>query len=280
MRPYAFPVLVLAFLASTAASVSATCGPDADPAMSVTSVKLVITGFATEQVDDGFRLDAVLAPGTIVDPATSGLSLELSNTYAGTFASANVPGGVGWRVRARGAASFSDPGGTHGGITRIKLKPLADGTLAISIAGRREPYALSTSIRPVRLTVGFGPAATGPECGVAHLSYSRCGFPVSGNAMRCTPPPAPRRCGETPDARVRCDALNAAAAQEAYFVAHGEYLGGDCSELPGFTASPETICVTAGSELAFVLTTAGPSASITCTYESAPVMDDPSLVCS
>lgn len=279
MRPHAFPVLVLAFLASTG-SVSATCGPDADPAMSVTAVKLVITGFATEQVDDGFRLDAVLAPGTTVDPATSGLSLELSNRYAGTFASADVPGGIGWRVRARGAASFSDPGGIHGGITRIKLKPLADGTLAISIAGRREPYALSTSIRPVRVAVGFGPAATGPECGVAHLSYSRCGFPVSGNAMRCTPPPSPRRCGESPDARVRCDALNAAAAQEAYFVAHGEYFGGECSELPGFTASPETICVTAGSELAFVLTTAGPSASITCTYESAPDMDDPNLVCS
>jgi hypothetical protein len=248
--------------------------------MPITAVKLVITGFATEEVDDSFRLDAVLAPGMTVDPVTSGLTLELGNEYAGTFAFADVPGGIGWRARTRGAASYADPDGIHGGITRIKVKPLADGTSTISIAGRREPYAFTTGIRPVRVAIGFGPSATGSECGLAYLSYSRCGFPVSGNAMRCTPPPAPRRCGASPDARVRCDALNAAAAQEAYFVGHGEYFGGECSELPGFTASPETICVTAGSELAFVLTTAGPSASVTCTYESSPDMDDPNLVCS
>lgn len=279
MRSQIVLFVVLAVLAFGRGAVAA-CGPGADPALPITSVKLVITGFATEAVDDSFRLDAVLAPGMTVDPVTTGLTLELGNEFAGTFGFAAVPGGIGWRARARGAASFADPDGTHGGVTRIKLKPLADGTVAISIAGRREPYALSTGIRPVRVAIGFGPAAAGAECGVAYLSYSRCGFPVSGNAMRCTPPPAPRRCGETPDARVRCDALNAAAAQEAYFLAHGEYLGGECAQLPGFTPSPETICVTAGSELAFVLTTAGPSATITCTYESVPDMDDPNLVCS
>lgn len=279
MRSHAILFLTLVILASTG-RVSAVCGPDADPAMPITAVKLVITGFATEAVDDSFRLDAVLAPGMTVDPVTSGISLELENEFTGAFAAADVPGGIGWRARARGAASYADPDGTHGGITRIKLKPLADGTLAVSIAGRREAYALSTGIRPVRVTIGFGPAATGSECGVAFLSYSRCVFPPSGNSMRCTPPPAPRRCGETPDARVRCDALNAAAAQEAYFVSHGRYLDGECAALPGFTPSPDTICVAAGLSYVFTLTTAGPLASITCTYESAPDMDDPNLTCS
>ncbi len=269
---------MLAFaLFVTAGGASAACDAGAIP---LTAVKLVMTGFATEATDDSFRLEGVLAPGESVDPATTGLSFELANEYAGVLASAEVPPGVGWRARARGAAFYADRDGTHGGITRIKLKPLADGTLAVSIVGRRWPYALSTGIRPIRVAVGFGAPGSGAECGVAFLSYSRCAFHGASNVLRCTPPPAPRRCGGDPDARVRCDALNAAAAQEAYYVTHGDYLGGECTALPGFTPSPETICVTAGSETAFVLTTVGTSSTIVCIYESAPDSGDPNLLCS
>lgn len=134
-------------------------------------------------------------------------------------------------------------------------------------------------MRPIRVALGFG-TATGAECGVAFLSYSRCEFQGSSNVLRCTPPPSQRRCGADPDARVRCDAVNAAAAQETYYVSHGRYVDGECSQLPAFVASPETICVATGNDYAFALTTAGTEATVTCTYESAPDADDPNLVCS
>jgi hypothetical protein len=279
MRPHAFVVSILALLVS-AAGVSASCLSDVDPVMPLRDVKLVMTGFATEKVDDSFRFEAVLAPGATFDPAATGLSFELSNQYVGPFATAEVPGGIGWRARGRGGLSYSDPDGTHGGVTRIKVKTLADGTLSVSIAGRRQPYALSTGIRPIRVTIGPGTETPGAECGVAFLAYSRCEFQGAANVLRCTPPPSWRRCGDDPDARVRCDALNAAAAQETYYVSHGEYFGGECAALPGFTPSPETICVAAANEMTFALVTGGPSATVTCTYESAPDMDQPNLVCS
>ena len=279
MRLRAFALLVFVLLAPAGASF-AVCDEASSSPRALTSVKLVMTGFATEAIDDSFRLEGVLAPGAPVDPATTGVSVELSNEFVGVLAAVHVPGGDGWRARTRGAASYSDRDGTHGGITRIKLRPLADGTLAVSIAGRRQPYAVSTFIRPIRVAIGFGAETTGGECGVAFLSYSRCAFQPTSNVLRCTPPPSQRRCGDDADARVRCDALNAAAAQEAYYVSHGEYYGRGCTGLPGFTPSPETICSTVGSSLVFVVTTVGLSSTIVCIYQSPADAGEPNLVCS
>lgn len=232
-------------------------------------------GFATAALDDSFRLAGVLAPVTTFDPVASGLSIELSNRYFGSFVSADVPGGIRWRARPRGAASFFDADGTHGGVTRIKLKPLADGTMAVAITGRRQSYA-SNDIRPFKVAIGLA----GAGCAEAFLSPPACNLPTLGNTMRCVPPRPQKLCGDDPDARVRCDAVNAAAAQESYYASHGEFLSGECAELPGFTSSPDTLCVMSGNELNFALVTVGTSSTIVCVYDSFARPGDPNLVCS
>src|SRR5687768_16033629 len=152
MRPHALVILALT-LVVPAGNSSAACDPGSSPSLTLTALKLSIKGFATTEVDDSIRLEGVVEHVTTFDPVASGLSIELSNQYFGSFVSADVPGGVGWRGRPRGAASYLVADGTHGGVTRIKLKPLADGTMAVAITGRRHPYA-SNDVRPFKVAMG------------------------------------------------------------------------------------------------------------------------------
>src|SRR5215510_8245790 len=46
-------------------------------------------------------------------------------------------------------------------------------------------------------------------------------------------------------ARVEADARNAATGEEAYFVDHNVYYGGDCTGLPGFKLSGGVTCTAA-----------------------------------
>jgi len=262
-------VLVLALSFAAATRLHADCRPLAD-------ATLVVNGFATDLADDALRLSATLTPPAAFDPAVAGFTLVLENEFTSRFVDAVVPGGGDWRATANGGWSYRDPSGAAGAISRVKIKPLRDGTLAIRIDGRRGDYARSTDIVPIHVSLLI------PDCAEVYLSTSRCRFAASGNTLRCSPPPAQRRCGATAEQQVRCDALNAAAAEDAYLAVHGAYYSGDCIGLPGFTPSPGVICLVAAAlDLEYSVVTASPYASVSCVYSSHPDHpDDPNLVCS
>jgi len=82
------------------------------------------------------------------------------------------------------------------------------------------------------------------------------------------------------NARVAADARNAATAQEAAFVDTNTYATGACSTLPGFTGSGGVVCNTVGTATSFTVTTSHPSATVSCTWSSAPAAGAANLVCS
>lgn len=256
---------------ASAARVGADCGALAD-------ADVVIKGFATALADDAFRLTATITPPAAFDPSVSGVTLVVENQFAGPIVDAAVPGGAGWRAAAHGGWSYRDPTGSAGGVTRVKIRPVVAGTFAIRIDGRRGDYARSTDILPLHVTLLV------PDCIEMYFSVARCRFAASGNTLRCSPPPALRRCGATADDQVRCDAENAAAMEEAYFALHGTYHDGECIGLPGFTPSPGVLCVAAAAgDIGFSLVTASPYGTVgfACVYSSHPDHPgDPNLVCS
>jgi len=82
------------------------------------------------------------------------------------------------------------------------------------------------------------------------------------------------------NARVAADARNAATAQEAAFVDTNTYATGACSTLPGFTGSGGVVCDTVGTATSFTVTTSHLSATVSCTWSSAPAAGAANLVCS
>src|SRR3989454_10488327 len=82
------------------------------------------------------------------------------------------------------------------------------------------------------------------------------------------------------NARVAADARNAATAQEAAFVDNNVYATGACSTLPGFTGSGGVTCNTVGTATSFTVTTSHLSATVSCTWSSAPAAGAANLVCS
>jgi prepilin-type N-terminal cleavage/methylation domain-containing protein len=82
------------------------------------------------------------------------------------------------------------------------------------------------------------------------------------------------------NARVEADARNAATAQEAYFVDQNQYASGDCTTLPGFTLSDGVTCTTTGTATDFTVSTSHASATVSCSWDSAPAAGSPNLVCS
>jgi len=85
------------------------------------------------------------------------------------------------------------------------------------------------------------------------------------------------------NARVAADARNAATAEEAYYVDNNVYATGACSTLPGFTGSGGVVCTatySAGPPQSFTIVTTHPSATVSCTWSSAPAAGAGNLVCS
>jgi hypothetical protein len=254
--------------------------PCADSSPIFSAVALRMTGFATEAEDDTFRLTGVLAPDAPLDLATTGFAIVLGNRYFGALAHAAIPPAA-WRPGARGGWTYRDGAGTIGGVTSVVIKGRGDGTFALRVQGRRRDYARRSDIRPIRVTIALAAAgATGARCGETTLSIPRCTFAATGNTLRCEPPASQRRCPAAADAAVVCDAKNAAAAEDAFLTMQGQYYSGDCSGLPGFTSSPDVVCVASGAgDTVYSLTTASPTSSIVCVYSSIPRAGDPNLVC-
>ena len=75
--------------------------------------------------------------------------------------------------------------------------------------------------------------------------------------------------GKAFDMRVKSDARNAAAAEEAYFVDNLTYYTGSCENLPGVTPSEGVTCTaTAAGANNFSIQTSHPSANYICTWSS------------
>ncbi|MFN8545957.1 MAG: prepilin-type N-terminal cleavage/methylation domain-containing protein [Candidatus Binatia bacterium] len=85
------------------------------------------------------------------------------------------------------------------------------------------------------------------------------------------------RQGKAFDSRVIQDTRNAAIAEEAKYGDDGEYLEGDCADLPGIHTSAGITCTTEVSGDSFTVTASHPSATKRCTWRSSTV---PSLVCT
>jgi prepilin-type N-terminal cleavage/methylation domain-containing protein len=84
--------------------------------------------------------------------------------------------------------------------------------------------------------------------------------------------------GKAFDARVRADARNAAAAEEAYFEENFAYYEGACGTLPGVSVSEGVNCQMAVTgPNSFTVTTSHPSANLTCIWAND---SSPNLICS
>jgi hypothetical protein len=257
--------------------------PCPSPAPLLADATVTVSGFTTAAADDTFRLTGTLAPGVAVDPAAEGVTVLLSHKFRGTLVRAEIPGGTGWTRSPRGGWVYRDPQGTVDGVTYVSVKPAAtSGRLLLVVEGRRGDYARSTDVRPVHVTVALAASSAGrAQCGESNLALSRCTFSASGRILRCTPPPPQRRCTSAePNARVRCVAQNAAAAQETYFTTHGTHYSGACAALPGFAPSAGVLCLTTSADFVYSVVTASPASTISCTYSSAPALGQPNLVCS
>jgi len=77
---------------------------------------------------------------------------------------------------------------------------------------------------------------------------------------------------------VESDARNAASAQEAFFVDNNQYAS-DCATLPGFVSSAGTTCTASGTATAFTVTTTH-TTGYSCTWDSAPGVGNPNMVCA
>jgi hypothetical protein len=258
--------------------------PCPSPAPLLAGATATINGFSTASADDTFRLTGTLAPSAAVDPAADGVAILLSNRFSGTFVYASIPGGAGWTRSPRGGWVYRDPRGTVDGVTYVSIRPAAatPERLLLVVEGRHGDYARNTDIRPLHVAVALAASSADREqCGETYLALSRCAFSRSGGILRCTPPPPQRRCSSSePDARVRCDAQNAAAAQETYFTTHGTHYSGACADLPGFTPSAGVLCLTIGADVVYTVVTTSPASTISCVYSSVPASGQPSLVCS
>ena len=87
-----------------------------------------------------------------------------------------------------------------------------------------------------------------------------------------------RQQGKAFDVRIKSDARNAAAAEEAYFVDNLTYYTGSCENLPGVIPSEGVTCTaTAAGANNFSIQTSHPSANYICTWSSDT---SPNLNCS
>lgn len=101
-------------------------------------------------------------------------------------------------------------------------------------------------------------APANQQCGetwYSTVASTHCAFTASGDRMTCSGPPpvGPCHIGD-PDDLVVCDLLSAVHAEDQYFAAHGTYVGGACTDLPGFRPSPGVTCTTTGTSTDFTIT--------------------------
>ncbi len=171
--------------------------------------------------------------------------------------------------------------------------------MALSFTGRRGSYPLTPdmvtselvgglpqgSFLQVAVALGTTAAAAGAQCGERWYSSvmpTHCGFSASGDRATCEGPPpvGPCHLGD-PDDLMVCDLRDAAAAQEAYFTAHGTYFTGACRDLPGFVPSPGVGCSTAKKLGGFSATAAHAGAVWgSCVWDSTPAPGSANLTCS
>ena len=234
-----------------------------------------------------------------IDPGANGIRVVLREWFvAGApLFDAVVPSGAGWSSRPGGQWAYRDPTGQAGGVTRVTIRPVPAPPVP-AYTHPRAAYAIVVEARAAGLAlVGVLGATVGLDA--ASLNGHQCGDALFADVLpwRCTPRGSGRtaRCGgarragpcrvSDPNDMVVCDALGAAAAEEAYFAGNGSYFAGACANLPGFVPTPGVTCMTAlaagldgspGVEIA----TLHPQAYWSCTWFSDPAAGNPKLSCS
>jgi hypothetical protein len=234
-----------------------------------------------------------------IDPAANGIRVVLREWFvAGApLFDAVVPGGAEWTVRPGGQWAYRDPTGQAGGVTRVTIRRVLSPPVP-AYSDPRLAYAIVVEARAASLALVDVLGAT-VSLAAAALNGRQCADALFADVLpwHCTPRGSGRnaRCGgarrfgacrvSDPSDMVVCDALGAAAAEDAYFAQNGAYLAGSCMDLPGFVPTPGVTCLTAlavdadGSP-GFEVSTLHPQASWSCTWFSDPAAGNPKLSCS
>ncbi len=187
--------------------------------------------------------------------------------------------GTGWKYR--------DPSGSAGGVTHVTVKrgSRTPDEWTIAVDGRHGGWASAFAVVPLQVAIALAvdPSAGAP-CAATAFSPARCTYNASGRTLRCVPPPPPPRCpSSSPDADVRCAALRAAAAEEAFYATSATYCGGDCAGLGDFVTPRSVLCLaTAAGDLAYsvVTTSSAATPAFACVYREPALAGEPNLVCA
>jgi hypothetical protein len=260
--------------------------------------------------DDTLHLRAIvpLPAWATVDPATTGLRLTLVDnewTSDDLVLDVAAPGGSGWMVNGDGGSwSYRSPNPATSAIKRATVKEIEANpayvvprALLVTIDARRGTYDPTSDLESHYFTLAFAGNGTAEVCaerpfypwlltGLPGLEpweaeswQPSCKFRSNGRTLECTTGPqvGPCRVSSSGD-MMRCDAENAAAAQEQYWNANGSYYTGACDALPGFSASPDVTCATSGDATAFSVSTWHLDVAIlqACTWNS---QSTPNLTC-
>jgi hypothetical protein len=237
--------------------------------------------------DDTLRFRAILPllADTVVDPAATGLRLTvLDNAWTSDDLVLDVaaPGGSGWRVDAGGrswiyrASDFATSGIKRAMVKEIEANPayILPRAFLVAIDARRGTYDPTSDLESHYVTLAFAGTGVAEIC--ANQAYypwlftglpgvepwealpwqPSCKFRSDGRTLECASGPQVGPCRVSgPGDMMVCDAENAAAAQDRYWIATGTYYSGACTGLPGFTASPNVTCTTTGDATAFSVST-------------------------
>jgi len=233
-----------------------------------------------------------------IDPAANGIRVMLRRWFVADapLFDAVVPGGAGWTVRPGEQWAYRDPMGEAGGVTRVMIRRVLAPPVP-AYANPRLAYAIVVEARAASLALVDVLGAT-VSLDATALNGRQCADALFADVLpwHCTPRGLGRtaRCGgarrlgpcrvSDPNDMVVCDALGAAAAEDAYFAQSGAYLAGSCTDLPGFVPTPGVTCTTAlvgldGSP-GFEVATLHPQAFWSCIWLSDPVAGIPKLFCS
>jgi hypothetical protein len=206
----------------------------------------------------------------VVDPAASGLWLFLISSDPATLVDVTAPAGAGWRAHRGGTRwRYRASVGSNDGILRASVKEVAanpawglhERAYAVRVTLAPGAFASQSDLDTHYVTLGISTDEATSVCR-SHLLYppviyvqpdsepwetpsfwARCRMSPGGTRLSCRPPDPAGPCGVgDPEDLMLCDALGAAAAQEAHRTETGSYFQGECHDLPGFQGSPDVAC--------------------------------------
>jgi hypothetical protein len=264
-------------------------------------VSLTLRKLGGRDADDTLRFRSIvpLGAGVDLDPSATGLRLTvLDNAWTSGDVVLDVaaPAGAGWTTTAGGRSwTFRATDASTTGIKRAIVKVIEPNpayvrpqALSVAIDARRGTYDTTSDLESHFVSLAF--AGTGVADVCAERAFypwlftglpgvepwealpwqPSCKFRSDGRTLQCSTGPQVGPCHvSAPGDLMVCDAQNAAALQRRYRN-KGPYDTGPCTDLPGFSGSPNVTCTTTGTDVGFIVTTSHVDSSqwSACTWDS------------